>query len=103
MRPLHAGAPFERTAASHGRRERNARPRGARRQAPYFSNCAGGRPGDRFSAKTEKAPRGGLLLPRVPIGCIVVCKVLKYRLPDCFRGHIGIVVCIEAMSKGMTV
>ena len=103
MRPLHAGAPFERTAASHGRRERNARPRGARRQAPYFSNRAGGRPGDRFLLKRKKHQGGGLLLPRVPIGCIVVSKVLKYRLPDCFRGHIGIVVGIEAMSKGMAV
>lgn len=75
-------------------------PEGKHHNFPIMRRGKAGRP---FSAKTEKAPRGGLLLPRVPIGCIVVSKVFKDRLPDCFRGHIGIVVGIEAMSKGMAV
>ena len=98
------------TRAHHLSGRRFPRAAGAERPAAggpkastLFFQSRRGKAGRPFSAKTEKAPRGGLLLPRVPIGCIVVCQVFKNGLSDSFRTHIGIVVCIESMCQGMTV
>lgn len=63
-----------------------------------------GKPPRPLSDKTVEAPRGRfLVLPRVPIGCIVVGKVFQNRLANCFRAHIWIVMGIETMSKSMAV
>ena len=76
------------------------RPGGPEGKHLRLTIAQGGGRHDRFN---DKKGKGGLFLPWVPVGGVVICQVFYYCLVDVLRGHIWVIVGIESVYQCVAV